>query len=88
MALAILKGGDEPKYYAEMGNGFYSGSDFVEMGVRAGLRASALRSRLSRLVKNIGVHASEIILSSFMQEDAKSQYEELFNQRIKFLAEH
>lgn len=88
MALAMLKGGDEPKYYAEMGNGFYSGSDFVEMGARAGLRASALRGRLSRLVKSVGLQASGIIQRSFMPEEAKSAYEELVNQRIKFMAEH
>lgn len=85
MALAMLKGGDEPGYYAEMGNGFYSGSDFVEMGARAGLRARALISRLDRLVKNLGLHASEVIQSSFMPDVSKPKYEELVKQRIKFM---
>ena len=85
MALAMLKDGKQPKYHEEMANGYYSGSDFIEMGARAGLRSKALAGRLSRLIKNVNQHAPEFIQSSFMPEDVKGKYKKLLEQRIKFM---
>lgn len=85
MALAMLKDGKQPKYYREMANGYYSGSDFIEMGARAGLRSKALTGRLNRLIKSVDQHAPGFIQSSFMPEDAKNKYKKLVEQRVNFI---
>ena len=84
MALQLLSQG-EPAYFHEMGNGFYAGSDFVELGTKAGLLEKAVNDRLSRLVNNVEKKAPNVIESSHMPESMKTHYRELLNQRIQFM---
>ncbi|GGE57709.1 putative kinase [Streptosporangium jomthongense] len=84
MALPFLKEG-EPQYYHEMGNGYYAGSDFVELGKKAGLLEPAVRKRIIQLLKQIESHAPDTIRASFMPDEMKTRYLNLISQRMKFM---
>lgn len=85
MALKVLKDG-EPEYYRTMGNGYYAGSDFVELGVKAGLIGKVVKNRIQGLARKVQKTAPAIIEASFMPEDMKSHYQSLVSERLRFVS--
>lgn len=84
MALPMLQRG-EPEYFRTMGNGFYAGSDFIELGINAGLPEKPLRRRIERLTKRVEHAAPAIIDASFMPGTMKAEYQDLVGSRIRFM---
>lgn len=84
MALTFFETG-EPTYFREMGNGYYAGSDFMELANKASLPEKAVLKRLKSLINKTEKTAPEIIESSHMPSAMKAQYRELVAQRIKFM---
>lgn len=68
-----------------MGNGHYSGSDFVELAKRAGLGNKAATNRLGRLAKRVEKAAPDLIKASYLPDDMKEQYQALISERLKFI---
>lgn len=88
MALPFFEDRDAmPSYYRDMGNGFYSGSDFIELGVRAGLLEPAVKKRITQLLRKVAKLAPAAIHDSYMPDEMKDRYRELVRQRLKFLDE-
>ncbi|SFD96438.1 hypothetical protein SAMN04487869_101405 [Marinobacter sp. DSM 26671] len=85
MALRFFKEG-QPTYYESMGNGYYAGSDFLELGVKAGLLESAIRKRMTNLLRNTQKQAANVIESSFMTPLQQREYRDLLEQRLRFLS--
>ena len=85
MALKMLKGG-EPEYYGTMGNGYFAGSDFVELGVKAGLIGKAVKNRITSLARKVQKTAPAIIEASFMPEEMKDRYQALISDRLRFVS--
>lgn len=85
MALRFFKEG-QPTCYESMGNGFYAGSDFIKLGVKAGLLESAIRKRMIKLLNNIRKQGADVIESSFMNPRQQKQYRDLMEQRMRFLS--
>lgn len=75
----------EPAYYAEMGNGHYSGADFVELAKSAGLGKKAATNRVGRLAKRVQKAAPDLIKASYMPDDMKAQYQALISERLNFI---
>ncbi len=86
MALNMLREG-EPEYYRTMGNGYYSGSDFVELGGMSGLIEKTVKKRISSLAGKVKKAAPAIIEASFMPEDMKAQYQALLSDRLRFITQ-
>lgn len=86
MALNMLKE-DEPSYYRTMGNGYYSGSDFVELGAKSGLIEKTVRKRVSNLAARVKKAAPSIIEASFMPEEMKTRYQALISDRLRFITQ-
>ncbi len=84
LALPMLNEG-EPKYNRTMGNGFYAGSDFLELGTKAGLPEKAIKKRLHALTNRLRKEASGTINASYMPEDMKVGYLDLVTQRLSFM---
>jgi len=84
LALPMLKNG-VPEYFGSMGNGYYAGSDFVELGTKAGLVEKAIKKRLKALLKRVEKEASTIIQASYMPEEMKARYQALVTERLRFL---
>jgi serine/threonine-protein kinase HipA len=84
MALRFLSSG-QPSYYETMGNGFYAGCDFIELGMKAGLLGTACTKRIENLVKKIEIEALQIITNSFMDPERQEDYLDLLNTRLQFL---
>jgi len=84
LALPMLDEG-EPKYYRTMGNGFYAGSDFLELGTKAGLPEKAVKKRLHALTNRVRKEANVIINASYMPEGMKANYLDLVTQRLSFM---
>jgi len=74
-----------PSYYGDMGNGFYAGSDFIELGVKAGLLEPAVRKRISALLKKVAKLAPAAIHDSYMPDEMKEKYVNIVRQRLTFL---
>jgi len=86
MALKMLSDG-EPEYYGTMGNGYYSGSDFVELGTKAGLREATARKRVAGVANRVEKFAPDILEASFMPDDMKARYQDLVVDRLRFVRE-
>ena len=84
MALKFFSG-RQPRYYAEMGNGHYSGGDFVELAESAGLSGKAARKRIDRLASKLEGEAPALIEASYMPSDMKQEYQQLLSQRLAFI---
>ncbi|NWO05538.1 MAG: HipA domain-containing protein [Alteromonadaceae bacterium] len=84
MALKFFQTG-EPTYFREMGNGFYAGSDFIELANKVGLPEKVARKRLHNLTNKMEKAAPDTITSSHMPTDMKARYQELVTQRIQFM---
>lgn len=84
MALSFLSTGN-PSYYETMGNGYYAGCDFVELGTKAGLLEAAITKRIERLLKSVEVEGPDIIGNSFMTVERQEQYLDLLQTRLRFL---
>ena len=69
-----------------MGNGYYSGSDFIELGVKSGLVEKAVRKRIETMVKKVSKTAPALINSSFMPDAMKAKYQALLSDRLRFLS--
>lgn len=74
----------EPTYFASMGNGHYSGGDFLELAEAAGIGARIAEARIARLTKKVSEIAPDLIMESFMPDDMKATYQELVDQRLRF----
>lgn len=86
MALKMLTEG-EPTYYGTMGNGYYSGSDFVELGTKAGLREPIVKKRVDGLANRVEKFAPDIVDTSFMPDDMKARYHNLIVDRLRLIRE-
>ncbi|WP_165857221.1 HipA domain-containing protein [Marinobacter sp. JSM 1782161] len=75
----------EPAYFAEMGNGHYSGSDFVELAKSAGLAEKAAKSRIERLALQTEKRAPDLIRSSYLPDEMKGRYQTLVSERLGFI---
>jgi serine/threonine-protein kinase HipA len=84
MALPMLTNG-EPEYYRTMGNGYYSGSDFVELGTTSGLFERAIQNRLHTLVRKAEKAAPSVIQASYMPNDMKQDYQNLVEHRVQLM---
>lgn len=86
LALKMLTAG-EPSYYGTMGNGYYSGSDFVELGTKAGLREATVRKRVAGVANRVEKFAPDIVEASFMPDNMKARYHDLVVDRLRFIRE-
>lgn len=75
----------EPTYHAEMGNGRYSGSDFVELASSAGLGEKAAASRIRRLAGRVEKAAPALIRSSYLPDEMKARHQALVSERLQFI---
>lgn len=75
----------EPAYFASMGNGHYSGGDFMELAEEAGIGARIAETRISRLAKKVSDVAPQLIEDSYMPAEMKATYQELVDQRLRFV---
>ncbi|ROU01477.1 type II toxin-antitoxin system HipA family toxin [Marinobacter sp. R17] len=75
----------EPTYHAEMGNGHYSGSDFVELASSASLGEKAAASRIRRLAGRVEKAAPDLIRSSYLPDEMKARYQALVSERLLFI---
>lgn len=75
----------EPDYFQQMGNGFYSGGDFLQLAEAARLDASVARGTIFNLVAKMKAEASKTVQASFMPPEMKVRYLGLVNQRIQFV---
>ncbi|WP_336368296.1 type II toxin-antitoxin system HipA family toxin [Marinobacter sp. C2H3] len=84
MALRFLAHG-EPDYFQHMGNGFYSGGDFIQLAEATGLDAPVVRKTIDNLVERLKTEASKTLHASFMPQEMTFRYLELVRQRCQFL---
>ncbi|AMQ90498.1 Protein hipA [Marinobacter excellens LAMA 842] len=84
MALSFLTHG-EPEYLQQMGNGFYSGGDFVQLAEAAGLDAPVARETILNLVAKIKAEAPKTVQTSLMPPDMKDHYLDLVKRRARFV---
>lgn len=75
----------EPTYRREMGNGYYSGGDFVELAISVGIPGPAARDSVSSLVNKAGSVAPKLIDASRLPGDLKQKYRDVLAQRSEFL---
>ena len=68
-----------------MGNGYYSGSDFVELGTTSGLFERAIQNRLHTLVRKAEKAAPSVIQASYMPNDMKQDYQNLVEHRVQLM---
>lgn len=78
----------EPKYFREMGNGFYSGSDFVETAEAAGIPGEAAKRRVLNLLDKVSATAPSLIERSYLPTEMKGQYQAIIQERERFLREY
>lgn len=84
MALRFLTHG-EPDYFQQMGNGFYSGGDFVQLAEAAGLDAPVARETIHNLVQRVKTEVSKTVQASLLPPNIKDQYLDLVRRRIRFV---
>lgn len=76
---------NEPGYFREMANGFYSGGDFVELAQEAGLPGRLARKRVEVITEKVNQKASGLIERSFLSDKLKKAYQAMIDQRTHFL---
>lgn len=76
---------NEPGYFQNMGNGYYSGGDFVELGKAAGLPGKGIPRRITRLVSQVERKAPKLIERSYLDTESRQKYQQLIAERARFL---
>ncbi len=77
----------EPSYFAEMGNGYYSGGDFIELAVNSGLPKALATKIVNDTIERC--HAGlALIERSPLPDDIKRQYQHVIRERLGFLGVH
>lgn len=74
----------QPEYFEQMGNGYFSKQDFLDLATESGLSIAAAKLEITKMLdkKNDVI---KLIKSSFLPDEKKDDYAKTFKQRLAFM---